>query len=480
MKINKQKMVFAVLLVAVACTKQENGSNPESDKGTISVTPASQTLDYKSGSVTVSVRANKAWQATASENWITVTPSRGEGNADVTVSVTKNGTGEERRGKVTFGLNMGNASAEVTVTQATNVGPDGIVNATIAEFNAEPDSDKMWYRITGEIISISSYAYGDLYIKDDTGFLYVYGLAPAKGGSTQDFKSLNLKAGDVVTLVGNRTTYGEKKVIETANAYYESHTAGRGYPGFTEKSAKATWLELPATSESADGNVFIHHRDEAGGRNFSAYFSTGDRVSRWVCYPYVYGQGEDGRHNDPYAFDPLVDVGNQATLSKSYKGDFIRGHMVPSNDRAGRANYDVFLATNIMPQDYSLNGGIWSDLEKKVHSKWASQSDTLYVVTGADIAGSTTTETDIDNKTVTVPVGVYKAILAKTKQGEYKALGIYLDNKPNANATVSGSMAISIDELEKKVGTDFFVNLPDDVEKDVEAADPQADNWWWQ
>lgn len=489
MKINKLKMVFAVLLVAVACTKQENGSNPESDKGTISVTPASQTLDYKSGSVTVSVRANKAWQATASENWITVTPSRGEGNADVTVSVTKNGTGEERRGKVTFGLNMGNASAEVTVTQATNVGPDGIVNATIAEFNAEPDSDKMWYRITGEIISISSYANGILYIKDDTGFLYVYGLAPAKGGSTQDFKSLNLKAGDVVTLVGNRTTYGEKKVIETAKAYYESHTAGRGYPGFTEKSAKATWLELPETTDSEDGNLFVHHKHETGLRNYSAYFSTSNRVSRWTCYPYVYRQGGDGRNDDPYAFDPLVDPQYQACLTKSYQNrtfsdipgeEFIRGHMVPSNDRSGRANYDVFLATNIMPQSKKINGATWSDLELKIHTNWAAQSDTLYVVTGTVLDDSTHKVKDVEGKEITVPTGIYKAVLALTKQGEYKGLAVFFENKGQSSATFTKSMAMSIDELEKIIGVDLYVNLPDEEEKAVEAADPQADNWWWQ
>ena len=38
---------------------------------------------------------------------------------------------------------------------------------------------------------------------------------------------------------------------------------------------------------------------------------------------------------------------------------------------------------------------------------------------------------------------------------------------------------MSIDDLEKKVGVDFFVNLPADVQKTVEAQDPKSENWWW-
>ena len=38
---------------------------------------------------------------------------------------------------------------------------------------------------------------------------------------------------------------------------------------------------------------------------------------------------------------------------------------------------------------------------------------------------------------------------------------------------------MSIDKLEDKVGVDFFVNLPDDKEKDVEAQNPSDVSWWW-
>ena len=65
-----------------------------------------------------------------------------------------------------------------------------------------------------------------------------------------------------------------------------------------------------------------------------------------------------------------------------------------------------------------------------------------------------------------------------SKDKKYTALGIYYDNKSSNDTNFKG-LSMSIDELEKKVGVDFFVNLPDDVEKAVEAAKPADESWWW-
>ena len=37
---------------------------------------------------------------------------------------------------------------------------------------------------------------------------------------------------------------------------------------------------------------------------------------------------------------------------------------------------------------------------------------------------------------------------------------------------------MSIDDLEKKLGIDFFVNLPSDIENSVEKQDPKTVSWW--
>jgi endonuclease G len=143
-------------------------------------------------------------------------------------------------------------------------------------------------------------------------------------------------------------------------------------------------------------------------------------------------------------------------------------------------NLETFFGTNMTPQDNGFNGNTWGSLENKVRA-WAKSSttDTLYVVTGctgADVDAKYVL--DYDDKHIAIPAGYYKALLRLAKDKSYIALGFYFDNAAS-NITNFKPHAISIDELEKKVGVDFFVNLPDDVEKTVEAANPADEAWWW-
>ena len=143
-------------------------------------------------------------------------------------------------------------------------------------------------------------------------------------------------------------------------------------------------------------------------------------------------------------------------------------------------NLETFFSTNMTPQDNGLNAEAWERLENKVRS-WArsSETDTLYVVTGCSVKGSTKYCMDADDKKVTVPVGYYKALLRLAKDKSYSAVGFWFNNEPNSAGSIQKSMSMSIDALEEKVGVDFFVNLPDDVEKSVEAQNPAEVAWWW-
>ena len=215
-----------------------------------------------------------------------------------------------------------------------------------------------------------------------------------------------------------------------------------------------------------------------------------DKVLTKDCTDFsLSGEGGAGRNGDPYSYDPLLDASLQPDLTKSYQNrkfdgeEFIRGHMVPSNDRSGRDNYDLFFSTNIMPQSSALNSGVWNSLEQKVHSVWSRRQkcDTLYVVTGTyeGSGGRYVTDNSGYKRKSLVPEGIYKVVLARLSDGSYKALGVYFDNKTGAAGTFTRDLAISVDTLEEKVGEDIFVNLPDAVESKVEAADPREDSFWW-
>ena len=91
-------------------------------------------------------------------------------------------------------------------TQHINViqGLSTVSDATCAEVIAGPDSKT--YRVTGTVTSIANTTYGNWYLNDGTGEVYIYGTLDAKG-QTKNFLSLGLEVGDVVTVEGPKTTY---------------------------------------------------------------------------------------------------------------------------------------------------------------------------------------------------------------------------------------------------------------------------------
>ena len=253
-------------------------------------------------------------------------------------------------------------------------------------------------------------------------------------------------------------------------------------PGtYGSPTAAPHWLELPATSADDDFSFFSHDCTLNGNkmRNYAYYWDFDNRVSLWVAYPLcsVY-MGSSGR-SDAWGYDPLMPAALQQDVSGGYQGSgrYDRGHQLPSADRT--ANYSLnattFYGVNMTPQNNTLNTGVWSTLESKVRD-WSKQSDTLYVVTGCVLTTTSdpTLQTTNDNegKAVAIPKAYYKVLL-KYKAGEanggYSAIGFWMENRAYGATGLSRSFARSVDEIETLTGIDFFHNLNDTFEKEVEA-----------
>lgn len=139
------------------------------------------------------------------------------------------------------------------------------------------------------------------------------------------------------------------------------------------------------------------------------------------------------------------------------------------------------------PQLSKLNKYFWRNLENKVRS-WAYSSDTCYVVTGCLTDGSTEYALDNVDKKITVPSHYYKAVLRYSKSttlgfAGYMGCAILLEHRDYGNGSNFKEYAISIDELEKKTGIDFYPNLSKligmEAAAKVESQDPKTINWWW-
>ena len=84
----------------------------------------------------------------------------------------------------------------------------GVLNppfSTCADILAGNDGET--YKVKGTLTKLSNTTYGNWYINDGTGEVYVYGTLDANGNE-KNFASLKLEEGDEVTIQGPRTTYG--------------------------------------------------------------------------------------------------------------------------------------------------------------------------------------------------------------------------------------------------------------------------------
>lgn len=271
------------------------------------------------------------------------------------------------------------------------------------------------------------------------------------------------------------------------------------------KPNETGWLELPSVPAGTD---FFTHSMTIGSvktRNYSFIWDYDNLVAPWVAYPLSRWNVGTGSRSDAWGLDPLLDEDKQPVLhfrgySVGNSGRYDRGHQLPSADRPNIIGADpqknpnamTFYGTNMTPQLNGFNGGIWANLEGKVRS-WAKGSDTLYVVTGCvvDYPKGETVKYALDNngKKVTVPTGYYKVVLRYMKSSTfgysgYSACAVWLDHKVYSTKTIDSSYSMSVDDLEKRLNIDFFVNLPAKVGEEttarIEAEEPKDVAWWWR
>ena len=87
---------------------------------------------------------------------------------------------------------------------------------TIQEFLDRAD-EQTEYQLTGVVTSIVNTTYGNLYIEDETGSVYIYGLLTPDGDAKQ-FESLDVDVKDTLTVRGTYTLYNT--TVEIKNATY--------------------------------------------------------------------------------------------------------------------------------------------------------------------------------------------------------------------------------------------------------------------
>ena len=247
------------------------------------------------------------------------------------------------------------------------------------------------------------------------------------------------------------------------------------------------WLELPKTDNEA--LLFFTHYQTIRSekmRSYSYYWDVENLVAHWVAYPLNQELAGSGSRTDAWGLDPKLPRNMQPVLFKGFRGGYDRGHQLPSADRLNRAaNVQTFYGTNMTPQLGSLNQNGWAALEGAVRD-WSREFDTLYVVTGCLVGDAVDKKVayDNDSKAVAVPDAYFKALLGYKKDmsiasatAGYTAIGFYYPHAGYSDGYMAKSM--TIDELERKTGMDFFVNLPAKIGQSwADRIESTKDSWW--
>ncbi len=165
----------------------------------IKVSSSYVSISEAGGSNTITLNAKEGWSFDEAElpAWLTVSPMNG-GAGETKVTFTAPAAPDGRT--AVLHVKCGDKSQTINVIQGLAV----VKEATCAEVIAGPESKT--YRVTGTVTRIVNTTYGNWYLVDETGEVYIYGTLDAKGG-TKNFLSLGLEEGDIVTVEGPKTVY---------------------------------------------------------------------------------------------------------------------------------------------------------------------------------------------------------------------------------------------------------------------------------
>jgi endonuclease G len=205
-------------------------------------------------------------------------------------------------------------------------------------------------------------------------------------------------------------------------------------------------------------NQIVHHK------SYSLSYNEEHEQAEWTVHVLRASDIKNADYQRPFfEIDDMVNTG--AASWRNYKNSgYDRGHLVPAGDR--RATFEdykeTFLTSNISPQKHDFNAGIWNRLEQKIRY-YAQRENGIYIITGSILNEKLER---IGSENVSVPEQFYK-IIYKKSQGKERLLAFLLPHQESDRSIFE--FLVPVDSIERLTGTDFFAQLPDDLENQLES-----------
>ncbi len=242
-------------------------------------------------------------------------------------------------------------------------------------------------------------------------------------------------------------------------------------PAMTEEETFETEIDVEAFKRlmptSTTGEVVLNPY-------YALSYAEDYEQAEWVAYALT-----EERLRMPWVertdnFMPDTKITRASASPDDYRhSGYDRGHLVPAADMAfsEEAMASTFLMSNISPQSRNFNKGIWRELEELTRD-WAKKNEALYVVTGPVLTEEP--KAYIGPNEVAVPTAYFKVLLDYTEP-QIKGIGFILPNEVSYESLFK--YAVTIDEVERQTGLDFFPNLLSNSEERAIESQVNIDLW---
>ena len=206
MKLMKLRYFITFFIAVVAVLFSSCSEDEATYLDEIRVSKSIIAIPASGGSDTITLKAVDEWtidsvyssDGTKKYSWLNVSVVQGQaGETQVIFSADSSTVSNE----ATLYVSCAGQKQMLSVIQVVS---SEVEEATCADVIAGPESKS--YRVSGVCTKIANTVYGNWYLEDNTGSVYIYGTLD-KNGATKNFESLGIEVGDEVVVEGPKTVY---------------------------------------------------------------------------------------------------------------------------------------------------------------------------------------------------------------------------------------------------------------------------------
>ena len=339
MKLRYYIGALAALLVLTTSCEEDNIATQLDE---VQVSTSYVALAAGGSTVTVNVTATDAWTITNVPDWLTVTPSSGAAGETAVKFIAEAAKASREAEVLLTCVEKTQRINVIQMTEKTETPP-----STCAEVIAGPDSKT--YRVTGVCTRIANTNYGNWYLQDATGEIYIYGTVDATGN--YNWASFGIEVGDEVTVEGPKTTYNgtvelvdvsvikvKKSLVKIEEGEANSFDAAGGDfqvvvsvsgdgPAIKISDDATSWLGITSIESSGKTSTFTFHvapNESEAARTATIFFTSTSGSSSSTVSANVSQMGLAGTLTNPFSVADAIAY-CQTLSGNSANSFFVKG-----------------------------------------------------------------------------------------------------------------------------------------------------------